>query len=368
MGDGLERQRREDSLGTCARWWTCASSFTLTTAHAPPGSIMTPILERLASHLRGVAHDPLLAIQRHSGFPLCLLPDDLPTNDARYWWTPTNVAVLCVSPNVTDEAALQRLALAHMYGLEQIARGLPLRAATSEIDALRVSEFCLAGVALVRGYPGFAATHGATVPYLPAEAAGHVASLGPAIASGSPEALMLPQFRMAAVLTLGGLPGPYEPEVVPWLRNRWPELAEHVATITGGSPLQAANAAWKWTRDVPTTPPWVFAPAQEARVTRPSVKILGTRAGGVLATDKVNTKGAQFMPVALAKLAQDALRLRVMYEDHDRSRPPSALILDARYHCHGDEHMVTVDVAAMSQVGEDRLARGGGFSPAMHLV
>jgi hypothetical protein len=342
-----------------------------------------PILERIGAALLRDASAVVARVHRASGFPVFLVRwPELAPNDALAWWTGCNVAVVRVAEEISDEAIATHRARARLALLEQHAGSLPLRVLTDDERGLRLSEACIVTAALIRAsgvVEGAARDH-----LLSAEAASFIRALALALSTSDRQALAHPPIRLAALLVGAGLRGEFPASDVPELHRKWSALARTVTVVRDSAPLAAANAVWKWATQARATPRWAMPRLRNADVAMARVKVLGTVAAGVLATDELNEKGFQFTPEQLVGVMEFVRQRPVVYLDHDRSRPPAMIALEAEYHCHGPReetkspvsygceaevgHHVSILVAARSQEGTARLEAGGGFSVGLELV
>jgi hypothetical protein len=343
-----------------------------------------PVLERIGDGVLRDAADIVLRVHRASGFPLFLVRwPHLPPDDAIAWWTTSDLAVVRVAGVTNDERILRRRVGARLAVLDQHAAGLPLRALTNDETTLRLSESCVTTAALIR-----AATLGpAVADAMPDGATTFIDALAVGLARQDHGGLALPPPRLAALLVAAGLRGGFAASDEPALYRKWNGLSGVVDSIRRSAPIAAANAAWKWATRKHSVPRWSTPRLRNVAVRAPRVRALGAMASGVLASDDHNAKGFPFTPHLLNQLAEFTRQRPLMYLDHDRSRPPAIVALDAAYHCHKPEegkgkaeldemygchgkegHHVSILVAARSDEGAARLEAGGGFSVGVDLV
>lgn len=336
-------------------------------------------LHSLASWLKENAVEPLLRIQRRSGYPLLLhLSHD---EDAQVQarravqcdWTNTNLAVIRVPDENLDEHIEQGV-LARVALLDQKAGGLPIEASSSGREN-SLARACIETVGLIRGYELFNKLGGIKKYYLPDVAQQHINVLIIGLLQRNPVICYAPMPKMASLLFRSGLSDGEKADISA-LDSMLPECKEILAQIHSLNYPEACDLLYNWIADGLPEVTWIQADNRSARVIRPNVRVLGVVRDGTLATDSVNSKGFALHPVALQELVEFTRRRPILNDNHDLSVPPLGVFLSVCYYCrhlHGDadpdpvSHAVHVKVAAWSEEGDKKLRLPTfGFSIGFH--
>jgi hypothetical protein len=180
--------------------------------------------------------------------------------------------------------------------------------------------------------------------------------------AGNVGTLSAPVSRQAALVVAAGIfKDAYRVDAL----QTWPALAGALAAIRDEKdPMTAASHCFHWIHPDQPLPSWrcIEHSTPEARVTNPQVLAVGSVAEGVLATDQANTKGTCFTYEQLEQHRAFLRRHRYVYFDHDRSRAPGLVVLEAHLAHSTEGHELHATVGAISTAAEERLLSGGGFS------
>jgi hypothetical protein len=196
--------------------------------------------------------------------------------------------------------------------------------------------------------------------FLPAAAQQVAVTFCRALDEGNQVAMHQPLMRQGAMLVSAGI---IKQSYAADTNKRYPELTRIIAEAISSSPVEAATICWTWISQGRAVPTWQTIKGRNpARVSRPKVQPLQTPVDGVLASDSVNLKGFALTTEELAACLEFTRAKPFMYFDHDRSRPPALVTLDAHWVWLNGSHQIDVKVAAIDADAHRRLQTNGGFS------
>lgn len=326
---------------------------------------MEDYLARLGSRLVECAAASVLSIQRCSNFPLYLLWDDrLERNEVQMNWTSTSLGVLHVGTVAADPAIVEAKAVARVLGLEQKVLGLPISSDDPDEQQRAAASSCLETVGLLRTWAAYRNAMGADPrilnEFLPMVAQQVAVGFCRALDEGNEAAMQHPLMRQGAMLVSAGI---IKESYAADTNKQYPELPSVIAEAITSSPREAATSCWTWISQGRPVPTWQNITGRTpARVARAKVQPLQAPIDGVLASDSVNLKGFALTTEELAACLEFTRAKPFMYFDHDRSRPPALVTLDAHWVCENGNHQIHVKVAAIDADAHRRLQTNGGFS------
>lgn len=281
-----------------------------------------------------------------------------------YSMTSTGLAVVSIEKTADADKVFASL-VALIYAFEQNALDLPI--AARDGDALDTA--CLETAALIRGYDRFVADRQVVPTFLPDRALDAVRDFQCAVELADKAALDHPRLRLGALLAASGAT-----MVPPHILGASSRLIRGIDRTLSGvrqlEPVHAADTIRRWVGRTGNAE-WIVAENKKARVTRPKVIALGTIVDGVLATDQMNKKGFALTVKHLHEGAALTRRRPFIGREHDRTIPPSLIVIDSHVCCEDEagtpRHKLRAQIAAIDEEGEAQLRLGGGFSVAFDI-